>query len=123
MMPPNMCLEKDNMSRREIVLLVSRALAVIQIMSALEEISYLPNRLILLWHQIGPTRFLDLSSYFSLYEIESTLALILRISLLLLAAYLFWTCGPKIERFLLPLSSDLQTSDVSATAEGTASGS
>ena len=96
------------MSRREVVLLVSRALAVVQIMSALEEISYLPDRLILLWHQIGPARFLNLSSYFSIYEVESTLALILRISLLLLAAYVFWNCGPKIERFLLPTSADQQ---------------
>jgi small-conductance mechanosensitive channel len=99
------------MMRREIVVLVSRALAVIQVMSALMEASYLPQFLMALWHRIGPLRFLDLSSYWSVYEIESTLALILRIALLLLAAYLFWNCGPGIENFLVPKSSESREPD------------
>jgi hypothetical protein len=98
-------------------------LAVIQVITALLDITYLPDRLMVLWHQIGPRRFLDLSSFGSIYEIESTLALILRIALLLLAAYLFWNCGPRIEQLLLPPSSDLETPDAGAPCESAASGS
>jgi hypothetical protein len=100
------------MSKREIVVLVSRALAVIQIMSALLEMSYLPERVIIFAHRITLSRFLGLSS---IYEIEATLALILRITVLLLAAYLLWKCGPKIERFLLPPSSGIE---ISSPADG-----
>jgi hypothetical protein len=107
------------MSKREAVVLVSRALAVIQIMSALLEITYLPQRLFVFSHRIIANRFSDLYGYWSLYDFEGTLALILRIAILLLAAYLFWHCSGKIERFLLPPPSESQTPDASATMQGT----
>lgn len=90
------------MSRREIVVLVSRALAIIQLVTVALEVSYLPQSLTSLGEHIGSWQSPQLYGYLSRYYIEGTLALILRIAFLLLTAHLLWKCGPKIENFLLP---------------------
>jgi hypothetical protein len=90
------------MSRRETVVLMSRALAVVQIVSALLEASYLPQSLTSLWEHVAPLRSANPFDYWSRYYFEGTLALVLRIAILLLAAQILWKCGPKIEGFLLP---------------------
>lgn len=96
------------MSRREIVVLVSRALAVIQFVTAMLEISYLPQDLMSVWEHASPLRTMDLYNYWSRYYIEGTLSLILRIAFLLFATWFFWQCGPKVENLLLPVAAMVQ---------------
>jgi len=98
------------MTRREIVVLVSRAIAVIQLMSAVIEITYLPAYLLNLFHHLFPVGSLDVGDYWSRYYMEALLALIARIAILLLAALIFWKCGPKIEQMLLPGDAATTTS-------------
>lgn len=90
------------MTRREIVVLVSRAIAVIQWMSALIEITYLPAYLLNLFHHLSPLEAPYFGDYWSRYYMEELLALIARISILLLAGLTLWKCSPKIEERLLP---------------------
>jgi len=94
------------MTRREIVVLVSRALAVIQLMTALIEITYLPDHLMNLIHHMIPLQTPYFGDYWSRYYMEALLALVARIAILLLAALTFWKCGPKIEQLLLPRDAD-----------------
>jgi hypothetical protein len=94
--------EDEFMTRREIVVLVSRALAIIQLMSALIEITYIPDYLLNLFHHIIPLQFPFFGDYWSRYYMEALLALVARVAILLLAALLLWKCGPKIEQMLLP---------------------
>jgi hypothetical protein len=86
------------MTREEIVRLLSRALAVIQFVSALEEITYLPQRIFSAHHYSG----LGASSYLqALYSFDVS-TLFLRIAGLLVFAWVFWNCGPWIANLLLP---------------------
>jgi hypothetical protein len=89
------------MTRREIVVLVSRALAIIQLMTAVIEITYLPLSLFSLFHHLFPLQSSPFGDYWSRYYMEALLALIARIAILLLAALLLWKCGPKVEALLL----------------------
>jgi len=90
------------MSKREIVVLVSRALAVIQIITALLEVTGLPQELLSLFHHIFPVQAPVFGDYWSRYYMEAVLALIARIAICTFAAWLLWKCGPDMERFLLP---------------------
>ena len=92
------------MARSEIVRLVSRALAIIQFIMGLEEITYLPSRLISAHHYIGGT--LSSPSYLEIYYRVEVSFLFLRIAGFLVLAWLFWQCGPKISRLLLPPNHD-----------------
>jgi hypothetical protein len=92
------------MTQNEAVRLVSRALAIIQLITALLEITYLPGH-ILSWHhhaQFGATSIP--SDYLTrLYTIDLG-ALVLRICGELLLTLILWNCGPWIARILLPLT-------------------
>ena len=90
------------MSRREIIVLVSRALAIIQIVTALLELTGLPQELLGLFHHILPIQKPVFGDYWSRYYMEAVLSLIARIAICSFAALLFWGCGPKIEKFLMP---------------------
>jgi hypothetical protein len=90
------------MTRREVVLLVSRALAVIQLMSALLDITYLPAYLMDLFHHPLSLHWPYFNDYWSRYYTELLLAFVARIAILLFAALVLWRCGPQIEAFLLP---------------------
>ena len=96
------------MSRNEIVRLVSRALAVIQFVSALEEISYLPRYLFAVHHYGGGVG----SSYLEYsYQLDAAF-LFARIAIFLTVAWMFWYCGPRIARLLLPLDDgSIQSND------------
>ncbi len=93
------------MSRKEAVLLVGRALAMIQLITAFVEITTLPDRLVSLHHytdRINRSVATSQDFYFQSYDQVGIAFLFARIAGLLLFAFLFWTCGPWIERILLP---------------------
>ena len=93
------------MSRREAVLLVSRTLAVIQLISAFLEITTLPDRLVSLHHYSdrisrGVATAGDL--YLKSYDQIEIAFIFCRIAGLLFFAFVFWNCAPWVERILLP---------------------
>jgi len=90
-------------SKDQVVLLVSRAIAIIQCITAMLEISYLPERLMSLHHyQARGNAPAALPDYLArLYSTEVAL-LCFRIALLLTLTLVFWQCGPRLREFLLP---------------------
>ena len=98
------------MSRKEIVILVSRAFALIQLVTALLEITYLPGRFMSLIHHVreidtvGPSRAGD---YWRMYYQLDIMSFMIRIAGLLIIAILFWHCGPWVERILSPKPEEL----------------
>lgn len=87
------------MSREEVVRVVSRALSVIQGITAAIEISYLPERFVSLAHDAG--RLND----FVAYDRIGLAFLFFRIAFLLAAAAALWNCGPWIQRLLGPVDT------------------
>ena len=77
------------MERKEAVRVVSRALSFIWGVSALEETTYLPERL------ISYVRYTD-----EWHPVDVGL-LFVRIAINLALAVVFWKCGPWVERTLL----------------------
>ena len=99
------------MPRKEAVFLVSRALAVIWAIAALVEVCLLPQILFSAYRYLNlesvmDRSVLDASTYLAIYYgIILPLALIVRISLYLVAAVLFWRCGPMVARLFEPPSN------------------
>jgi hypothetical protein len=92
-------------SRKEIVLLVCRALAAIQFISALLEMSYLPLRFFASYHRaalINATSDSSQNLYLRTYDQIEVLSLFARIAGLLILTVIFWNCGSWIERVFLP---------------------
>jgi hypothetical protein len=102
------------MSRREIVVLVSRALAIIEFVAAFEEVSHLPGFLMETLHETSLTgRSLwarDFGSYYFDLTRVDLFALIIRIACLTLLGIVLWECGPWIESRLLPAQLPTQPS-------------
>ena len=93
------------MTRKEAVVLVSRALAVIQLIVALQEITYLPIRFMSFHHytvRASTATALPSDAYFKSYDQLDIAFLFARIAGLLFFALLFWKCGPRIQSALLP---------------------
>jgi len=82
------------MSKREAVLMVSRAIAFYLFCWTLDALTYLPGRLALIHHWT--------SDYWHSYDMLSLEFTVLRVVALFGAAMLFYECGPRIEAFLLP---------------------
>jgi hypothetical protein len=91
------------MTREEAILLVSRALACIQAIAALLDFSYLPEHMLSLHHylQLAQTGSTTVAYWLSLERVEIAFYFG-RIAILLLTTLIFWNCGPRIARFLLP---------------------
>lgn len=85
------------MSRKEIVLLVSRAFALLLISWALVDVTYLPERLFAFSHHLSQRSVLGTPDYWSNYYLVITAFTVVRILALFLAAVWFWRCGPRIE--------------------------
>jgi hypothetical protein len=100
-----MACEGGAMSRKEIVVLASRAVAFIEAMSALLYLTELPAEVTEFLHYFALRSVSPTSAYLSRYYAEATLSIVLRIAITAFAALLFWECGPKIEKFLLPAIS------------------
>jgi hypothetical protein len=99
------------MSRKEVVLLVSRALAVIQFVSAVLEITYLPERLLSFVHYVGFTGGSAMPGDYAAthYRVEIGF-LFARIIFELVLTVVFWNCGPWVERTLLPSNPEQKPS-------------
>jgi hypothetical protein len=99
------------MSRKEAVLLVSRTLSILQLIYAMMELTYLPVRFASLFHHttrinlLGPSGYDD---YWSGYYRVDIAFLFARVTICLVVAFLFWNCGPRIERMLLPNPEEQQ---------------
>jgi hypothetical protein len=90
------------MSRREIVLLVSRAIAIPIIIGVLNTLLvYIRLSVSMLSHPLSPHN----SPTELIFEFA-------RLLLTLLVGVLFWKCGPTVERLLLPAGTQ-QESDAS----------
>lgn len=99
------------MNREEAVLLVSRALGCIQAVQAVLDASYLPQRFMTVHHDIEMARMyaaahesgaFDLRAYYVWLDRVDIAFFFGRIALLLTLALVFWNCGSRIARFLLP---------------------
>ena len=93
------------MSRREVILIVSRAIAIFQLLSVLLELTYLPDRFYSLSHhsKVLLASSSEMNVYLWTGDRISIAMLLLRIIMYLIFAAVFWTCGPTIERFLCPV--------------------
>jgi hypothetical protein len=90
------------MSRREVVLLVSRALALLFISSAFIEGTYLPERLFAFSHYVRQRSVVVGPSFSSNYYLILSVFLVLRVLSYSFAATLFWKCGPRVEGLFSP---------------------
>ncbi|HWE86921.1 MAG TPA: hypothetical protein VG267_18400 [Terracidiphilus sp.] len=89
------------MSRNEIVRLVSRALAVMQFISALYETTFLPERIYSAHHYVSAEHLLGRTFIETLEQFYAAFVFA-RIAMFLILAWIFWQCGPRIARLLLP---------------------
>jgi hypothetical protein len=93
------------MTRKEAVLLVSRALAVIELVAALDVTTFLPAHFMSFLHYVrasqvpGHTAQVD---YLLGYDEVDLMSLLVRIGGFLILAIILWKCGPWVERVLLP---------------------
>jgi hypothetical protein len=94
------------MDLSEAVLLLGRALACIQAITAALDASYLPQRLIELHHY----RLQLQSEYLTSYEQVQISFYFGRIAFLLAMSLVFWNGGPRIARFPLPQRKSPATS-------------
>ena len=77
----------------------------IQLISAILEITTLPDRLLSLHHysnRIITSVASESDYYFRSYDQVGITMMFARIAGLLLFAFFFWNCGPWVERVLLP---------------------
>jgi hypothetical protein len=88
---------QDPMTRDELVFLFSRLFSLLLSTWALVEVSYLPERLLALSHHINERSVLATHEYWSTYYLIVTVFLAVRIVALLVAAVLFWKCGPRVQ--------------------------
>jgi len=94
------------MSRKESVLLVSRAFALFLISWALADVTYLPERLFTLFHHLNQRSVLATRDYWSTYDLLLTGSVVVRILALFLAAAVFWRGGPRVQTLLSPQHGD-----------------
>ena len=90
------------MSKREAVLIVSRAVALYLLCWALSDLTYLPERLFALSHHAVEHGVIVTNYYYRNLDILSLAALLVRIAALLIAAAWLYKCGPRVEAFFLP---------------------
>jgi hypothetical protein len=98
------------MSRKELLLLVSRAFALLLMAWAFVEVTYLPERLFALRHHLNQSSVLVSNDYWSSYYLMITVFLVLRVLALFLAATLFWRCGPRVEALFSMKEEDQKAS-------------
>jgi hypothetical protein len=93
------------MSRKEAVLLVSRALAIIQFVTAVLDATYLPEWFVSLHRHerlIATVGISETHEFGRSYDQVGIAFLFGRIAILLTLTLVFWNCGPWFERALLP---------------------
>lgn len=90
------------MSRKELVLLMSRGFALFLTTWALVEVTYLPDRLYALFHHLSLRSALATNDYWTRYYLILTVSDLVRMVALFLGAVLFWRCGPQVEALFSP---------------------
>jgi hypothetical protein len=93
------------MSKKDCLVLVTRALAFIQLISALLEISYLPEKLMMVQLHFRRQGILDAYDPLLRPDLVDALSLIIRIGILLLAALFLLQAGPRVEAWFFPAES------------------
>jgi hypothetical protein len=91
-------------SNRQIVVLVSRALALTQAVYALVDAISVPERFIWLTYRLKSHSVLEPRAITSEPEFYSLILSILRLIIISAAATLFWRCGQRVSNWLLPES-------------------
>jgi hypothetical protein len=89
------------MTKREAVLIVSRAVSFYLFFWALDNLTYLPGRLMLIHRGTAYA----LHGY-EMLEVEFT---VFRFVAFLGAAFLFYECGPRVQAFLVPPEAPIET--------------
>lgn len=84
------------MSKRETVLIVSRVFALYLFIWALNALAYLPMEVALAASNSHG------SAHWSTRDMLSVEGAAFRVVVLLAASFLFYECGPRVQRFLLP---------------------
>jgi len=102
------------MSRKETVFLMSRAFALLLIVWAVVDVTYMPERLFSLFHYLSQRSVLGLRDFWSSRYMLITLFAVVRIGSLLLSAWCFWKNGPWVER-LFSLEHSDQGKDVESS--------
>ena len=100
------------MSKRQVVLVASRAFALLMIVWGMVELTYLPERAFELFHHIGQRSVLQVHDFVTNYYLMLIAFNVFRMITLFVTAALFWKCGPRIETFFAPLAGDQQTANV-----------
>jgi hypothetical protein len=99
------------MSRKETVLLVSRAFALLLITWALVDVTYLPEHLFALSHRMSLRSVLATHDYWTSYYLIITVSHLVRLLALSLAAALFWRSGPQAEALFSPQQNNQEPSE------------
>jgi hypothetical protein len=103
-------IKKGMMSKKELVLVASRAIALYFVAWALSDITYLPEHLLALSHYRSLRSVLASSDYSANYYLLVTVFGMLRMFALFLAATFFWRCGPRVEGLFSRAQGDQATS-------------
>lgn len=90
------------MPKREIVLIVSRVLALWLFCWGLSLLTYIPQQVQQLMEIPGSTES------WHTYARLSVEADVFRVVALLAASFLFYECGPRVQRFLLPAQEPIK---------------
>ncbi len=101
------------MSRKELVLLVSRAFSLLLIILGFVEVTYLPARLLTFSHHLNQASVLathDYHDYLTKFYLITGTFHVVRILGLFLAAALFWKCGPRVEALFSSQQDNRETS-------------
>ena len=96
------------MSRKELILLASRALALLLACWAMVELTYLPQRILELSQHLSQRSVLATYGYLSSYYLFLLLSNVLRMLAMFAAAVAFWKCGPRVEALFTSRQSDDQ---------------
>jgi hypothetical protein len=87
------------MSKRDAVVLVSRALALYLLCWSFSEFTYMPTTLFSLSHHVGQRSVLRSSDYFSDYDVLSVALRAVRLVILLGVAIWLYNCGSSTKRY------------------------
>lgn len=93
-------LRLGDMSKKELVLVVGRALSLLFVAWALVDLTYLPERLFSLSHHISQRSVLVSADYWTRDYLIITSFLVVRIVALLSAALVLWKNGPQVQAVL-----------------------
>jgi len=85
------------MPNDEMVLPVSRALAVLLAIWTVVDLTYMPGHLLNLFHHLGEQAA---GRYWIDYYVVENVFACLRIILLFCSSLLFWSCGPRVQAWL-----------------------